>query len=107
MQYEELIPEIVRLECPVGMIFTAQGAVHRDNGGGIIVHVEDEKTHIIFGHAANDKWDAVIIASVVRIVSVFEALVGVAVYDPQLGRTINIPADLSDIETSWNKWEES
>lgn len=46
VQYEALIWEIVNLDSRAGIIFTARGRVQRDNGGGIIVISEDEKSLI-------------------------------------------------------------
>ncbi len=101
MQHERVIEEIGELNCRTGIILVVRDVVHSDSGSGSIIVINEDEARIIFPPRPDKKWSRKHLKEIMKIVLTIEDVLGFKTYDPQLGREIDIRADLAEIRANW------
>ncbi len=103
VQQARLGAEIIELDLHTGIICSIGGVMYQDNGGGTIICVEDEEACIIFPIAYYEPWVEKFRTDMVRVVLTLEDIAGFQTYDPQLGKIIDIRADIGEIDAAYQR----
>lgn len=105
VQHTRLIEEIAELDCPTPIMFVDRETSQRDDGGGTAVVVENDEACILFSGEYNKRRSKKELITVMKVVLAIEDVLGFKTYDPQLGRQVDIRADMPDIAAAWASWQ--